>query len=596
MAITKLNSLAIPAGTVEPADISYPLTNFSSTGIDDNAASTALTIDLAGNVELNSGNILLNEGATGEASIGIKNGSSTGNQQASIVFYGEDNYYPGQVHIVSRSDNTGPTAGDISFWDYTGSTWNQNVTIKKDGKVGIGLHNPSTVLHLREAGTGSGEGDLILATASDGGNAGLRFRTGTSDRFSITTIGSAGSESLRIRDVNNNTERMRIDADGNVGINTSDPSALLDLGSSTGQKLLMWSNSNIKYGQAIETSEYRMFAEDLAVMTFGHMSRTDGTTYTERMRITNSGNVEVNGGAIYLNEGATGSSSIGIKNGSSVGTQQASIAFWGEDQSSYPGQVHIIGRSDNASTYAGDISFWDYTGSAWNQNVIIKKTGSVGIGTADPNALLHVGANGSTTRNSINIGTNYPSSGTRTGKITWRDSGNIVGQIDTNYDGTAVRMTISSLYQSGYNTADVMHIDPRGVTKPKNPAFLARHSSNTATGKIPFNNEAYDVGSNFDTTNNRFTAPVAGYYFFYMHTLTTYAYNGDTRCVFRKNGVQYTGNRHITNKQNWDTSHATALIYCAANDYVEAWFDGLPTSAASYSDSNYNGFFGFLVS
>ena len=50
MAITRLNSLAIPAGTVEPADISYPLTNFSSTGIDDNAANTTITIDSIGNV------------------------------------------------------------------------------------------------------------------------------------------------------------------------------------------------------------------------------------------------------------------------------------------------------------------------------------------------------------------------------------------------------------------------------------------------------------------------------------------------------------------------------------------------------------------
>ena len=290
MAITKLNSLAIPAGTVEPADISYPLTNFSSTGIDDNASSNAITIDSSGNievsgnfsstvtgidgngdtltnigatisatkdgsivnnvfpadlifstnggsssvtermrityngnVEVNGGAIYLNEGATGSSSIGIKNGSSVGSQQPSVVFWGEDHpSYAGQVHIVSRSDNTiTATAGDISFWDYTGSTWNQNVTIKKDGKVGIGLHNPSSLLHLREAGTGSGEGDLIIATTSDGGNAGLRFRTGTSDRFSITTIGSAGSESLRIRDVNNNAERMRIDASGSAIFNQS---------------------------------------------------------------------------------------------------------------------------------------------------------------------------------------------------------------------------------------------------------------------------------------------------------------------------------------------------------------------------------------
>ena len=45
MAITKLNSLAIPANTVVAADLSYPLTNFSSTGIDDNADPTAITID-----------------------------------------------------------------------------------------------------------------------------------------------------------------------------------------------------------------------------------------------------------------------------------------------------------------------------------------------------------------------------------------------------------------------------------------------------------------------------------------------------------------------------------------------------------------------
>lgn len=50
MAITKLNSLAIPDDTIVEADLSYPLTGFSSTGIDDNATSTAVTIDSVGNV------------------------------------------------------------------------------------------------------------------------------------------------------------------------------------------------------------------------------------------------------------------------------------------------------------------------------------------------------------------------------------------------------------------------------------------------------------------------------------------------------------------------------------------------------------------
>ena len=50
MAITKLNSLAIPANTVVAADLSYPLTSFSSTGIDDNADATAITINSSENV------------------------------------------------------------------------------------------------------------------------------------------------------------------------------------------------------------------------------------------------------------------------------------------------------------------------------------------------------------------------------------------------------------------------------------------------------------------------------------------------------------------------------------------------------------------
>ena len=37
MARTTINSLGVPAGTITAADLSYPLTDFSSTGIDDNA-------------------------------------------------------------------------------------------------------------------------------------------------------------------------------------------------------------------------------------------------------------------------------------------------------------------------------------------------------------------------------------------------------------------------------------------------------------------------------------------------------------------------------------------------------------------------------
>ena len=41
--------------------------------------------------------------------------------------------------------------------------------------------------------------------------------TAGTQRFNITTIGSSGSEALRVYDVNNSVERLRIDSDGNIG-------------------------------------------------------------------------------------------------------------------------------------------------------------------------------------------------------------------------------------------------------------------------------------------------------------------------------------------------------------------------------------------
>jgi len=44
-----------PSGSVDSSKINYPLTTFSSTGIDDNATANALTIDSSSNLQFNSG-------------------------------------------------------------------------------------------------------------------------------------------------------------------------------------------------------------------------------------------------------------------------------------------------------------------------------------------------------------------------------------------------------------------------------------------------------------------------------------------------------------------------------------------------------------
>jgi hypothetical protein len=94
-------------------------------------------------------------------------------------------------------------------------------------------------------------------------------------------------------DAQNGNTRLVILNNGNVGIGTSNPQSLLSLGSGVNaQKLLLYdANNNFKYGFGIQSNELRQFYPSDAIMTFGTISTSDGTTFTERMRITSGGAV-----------------------------------------------------------------------------------------------------------------------------------------------------------------------------------------------------------------------------------------------------------------------------------------------------------------
>ena len=74
--------------------------------------------------------------------------------------------------------------------------------------------------------------------------------------------------------------------------------------------------------------------------------------------------------------------------------------------------------------------------------------------------------------------------------------------------------------QDPTNNNSALTIDSSGrVLTPARPAFRAekRASNQTYSGgqpKVTFEHEAFDIGSNYDTSNSRFVAPVSGVYFF----------------------------------------------------------------------------------
>jgi hypothetical protein len=96
------------------------------------------------------------------------------------------------------------------------------------------------------------------------------------------------------------------------------------------------------------------------------------------------------------------------------------------------------------------------------------------------------------------------------------------------------------------NNTTAMTVDSSGrITEPNRPSFQAVVGSESwatlsDTGIIPFNDVSsgacFDTGGDFDTSNNRFVAPVSGKYHFFV---LIYSFNSDSVNAFcaYKNGA-----------------------------------------------------------
>ena len=149
-----------------------PALNFSSTGIDDNATSTAITIDSSENVGIGTtstqGKLLINTGASGstlnpssmnDGNISFSNASGA---TAVPTIVGRSNNNSGLL-LIGTSNNS-QTGGDLvfdvrendntDFATLTGSGFkfsrlgNELMRLTRDGKLGIGTSSPSQPLHV----------------------------------------------------------------------------------------------------------------------------------------------------------------------------------------------------------------------------------------------------------------------------------------------------------------------------------------------------------------------------------------------------------------------------------------------------------------
>lgn len=155
------------------------------------------------------------------------------------------------------------------------------------------------------------------------------------------------------------------------------------------------------------------------------------------------------------------------------------------------------------------------------------------------------------------------------------------------------------------NSNTAMSIDTSGrVTTPTRPAFHARLSGTGASGvqgSLVFNEEDFDIGSNYDTSNGRFTAPIAGIYYFAFDALVcnstagALGANAYTRVRFIKNGSgglfsQFSYN--FTGTTQYNTINRIDCIQLSANDYVQVKVENqyVYTDATGEFDATFQGF------
>jgi len=244
-------------------------------------------------------------------------------------------------------------------------------------RVGIGTSSPQNQLHL----VGSAASNYIRLDNSSGARTYIATEAAIS---AIYAQNNAGGESP-LQLITGATPRIHIAAAGNVGIGVTSPDALVSLGNTAdAKKFLVYQDTGNKiyYGFGIQAGEMRTFAASNGVLTFGQISTSDGTTYTERARIDTSGRLLVgtssarsgyaggNNFTPYLQvEGnSDGTRFYSLTNNSNANAVSAPILNLSRSRSSSIGGTTVVQNGD----WLGTISFNGYDGTNPVEAVQIK--------------------------------------------------------------------------------------------------------------------------------------------------------------------------------------------------------------------------------
>jgi len=126
----------------------------------------------------------------------------------------------------------------------------------------------------------------------------------------------------------------------------------------------------------------------------------------------------------------------------------------------------------------------------------------------------------------------------------------------------------------------------------KNAGTTVNSTDINSPNIISYNEEIFDVGSNYNSTTSRFTAPVAGKYFYSITVNSGSAFSGTFIIGILKNGAYYERSRLFDLNAHRKTYSVSGVVDLSANDYLEV---GSYVNTGSINVDNWGMFCGYLL-